>query len=244
MSDIVLTDKTDAMFYTIQGEGERTGYPSFFIRTSRCNLRCAWRNSDGSITKCDTPHTSFNPVTDKYRIEDVVFEANLKKCRDVVITGGEPYFQKSVVELIDTLVESGKFVTVETNGTIYRKSNASLLSISPKLIGSSSSTEHWARHERNRINIETLCSMVLNHKCQFKFVVNTEEDIEEIVDIAADIYEKTGIDINSLIWVMPQGVTVEQFDEKLMWLAEICKSKQWKLSDRFHIRIWGSKKGV
>ena len=43
------------IFYSIQGEGELTGIPSVFIRTSGCNLRCRW---------CDTKYASWNPVQD------------------------------------------------------------------------------------------------------------------------------------------------------------------------------------
>jgi 7-carboxy-7-deazaguanine synthase len=35
------------LFYSIQGETTRAGFPSFFIRLAGCNLNCAW---------CDTAY--------------------------------------------------------------------------------------------------------------------------------------------------------------------------------------------
>ena len=56
------------IFYSVQGEGELTGVPSVFIRTSAgCNLRCAW---------CDTPYASWRPEGENDpEVEEVVRRA-------------------------------------------------------------------------------------------------------------------------------------------------------------------------
>jgi organic radical activating enzyme len=46
----------EVVFHSIQGEGQLTGVPSVFIRTSGCNLRCRW---------CDTPYSSWRPEGEK-----------------------------------------------------------------------------------------------------------------------------------------------------------------------------------
>ena len=34
------------IFFSVQGEGGRTGWPCIFIRLAFCNLRCAWCDSE------------------------------------------------------------------------------------------------------------------------------------------------------------------------------------------------------
>jgi 7-carboxy-7-deazaguanine synthase len=53
------------IFYSIQGEGELTGVPSVFIRTSGCNLRCRW---------CDTPYASWKPEGAERSIDSILEE--------------------------------------------------------------------------------------------------------------------------------------------------------------------------
>ena len=40
--------KINEIFYSLQGEGHHTGYPSVFIRFAGCNLACPF---------CDTRHS-------------------------------------------------------------------------------------------------------------------------------------------------------------------------------------------
>ena len=55
--------KISEIFYSIQGEGMLVGVPSVFVRTSGCNLRCAW---------CDTPYTSWQPEGEERSLDFIV----------------------------------------------------------------------------------------------------------------------------------------------------------------------------
>ena len=240
-----LTLTNDAIFFTIQGEGKYIGIPSVFIRTSTCNLRCEWANGDGTYTKCDTPYSSHNPEINVMPIEDILAEVLKYQCEHVVISGGEPLLQPNIDLLVDELVKKKKLVTIETNGTLYRKDNkAQFFSISPKLATSCPHTsKEFERHHSNRLNFHALADLCKKPH-QLKFVVAHKADIEEIELMIKQIAVMNGGYDCRNVWLMPQGVTSEQFDKNLAWIAEVVKEKNWNLTDRLHVRIWGSKRGV
>ena len=98
--------RVNEVFYSIQGEGLRTGQASVFVRLSGCNLACEF---------CDTDHTAYTEMTEQ-EIVDVVREVG-GLCRWVVLTGGEPLIQP-IGGLIQTLHRHGHKVQLETNGTV------------------------------------------------------------------------------------------------------------------------------
>jgi 7-carboxy-7-deazaguanine synthase len=98
--------KVNEVFYSIQGEGLRTGQASVFLRLSECNLSCEF---------CDTDHTSYTEMTEG-EILDVMRDVG-GPCKWCTITGGEPLVQP-VQTLIRVLHEAGYKVQVETNGTV------------------------------------------------------------------------------------------------------------------------------
>src|ERR1700730_2825159 len=86
--------KIAELFYSVQGEGSLVGTPSFFIRTSGCNLRCSW---------CDTPYTSWQPEGSEMNLDAICAELQRHPARHVVVTGGEPMIAPEIVALTERL---------------------------------------------------------------------------------------------------------------------------------------------
>lgn len=112
------------IFYSIQGEGHRTGQPMVFVRLAGCNLRCDF---------CDTKYAWDIRSGREMGEDEIIGEVSKYGCKWVCLTGGEPMLQ-DVSELMRRLREEGFEVAVETNGTIFRKCLrlASWVTVSPK----------------------------------------------------------------------------------------------------------------
>jgi 7-carboxy-7-deazaguanine synthase len=95
------------VFHSVQGEGPLTGTRTSFIRTARCNLRCAW---------CDTPY-SFGPGVER-TIPSLLREVAGHRTRNVCLTGGEPLLQRESVDLVRALGRKGYTTVIETGGSL------------------------------------------------------------------------------------------------------------------------------
>lgn len=97
------------IFHSIQGESSFAGRPCVFVRTTGCNLRCAW---------CDTGY-SFHGGRDM-RVEEIMDEIRRlgRGCRLVELTGGEPLLQKDIGELAAALLAANYTVLCETSGSV------------------------------------------------------------------------------------------------------------------------------
>ncbi len=225
------------LFYSIQGEGLLSGQPSYFIRTSGCNLRCNW---------CDTDYASWNATGDEMTIDSIIAEVDLAKTDHVVITGGEPMIAKEMHLLCDKLKQNDYHVTIETAGTVSPENiRCDLASISPKMANSTPderASETWRkRHERDRINLEVLREWIDSYEYQLKFVVDTEDDIDEILELLKQLDRE--IDSYKVL-LMPQGITNEEIKSKSMLVTELCKRYRFRYCDRLHISLFGNKKGT
>ena len=95
------------VFHSVQGEGPLTGVRTTFIRTARCNLRCAW---------CDTPY-SFGPGRER-SVPSLLAEVRRNRTRHVCLTGGEPLLQSDSVRLVRSLSGQGVTTVIETGGSL------------------------------------------------------------------------------------------------------------------------------
>ncbi|HEV3333147.1 MAG TPA: 7-carboxy-7-deazaguanine synthase QueE [Bryobacteraceae bacterium] len=222
--------KIAELFYSVQGEGSLVGVPSFFIRTSGCNLRCAW---------CDTPYTSWNPEGTDLSLNQILDEVNAHPARHVVVTGGEPMIAPEIIPLCERLQAAGLHITVETAGTVFKPVACQLMSISPKLSNSTPGGNWAAQHERLRINPEVLGQLMARYEYQLKFVIAAPSDIEELRPLLAAIGANP-----SRVILMPEGVDREVLRERGVWLAEICKSEGFRFSPRLHVDLYGNRRGV
>lgn len=106
-SEIEIVD----VWKTIQGEGPFAGTPAVFVRLSGCNLQCPL---------CDTDYTSgrnkFSPIETVWLIERV---ESSNEHDLIVFTGGEPFRQTALVNTVEMLLNRGREVQIETNGTLF-----------------------------------------------------------------------------------------------------------------------------
>ena len=222
--------KIAELFYSLQGEGSLVGVPSVFIRSSGCNLRCAW---------CDTPYTSWSPEGTELGLNQIVDEVGAHPARHVVITGGEPMIQPEIVPLTERLRALGMHITIETAGTVFQPVACDLMSISPKLSNSTPAGNFAEPHDRLRIQPTVLAELMARYEYQLKFVVENPADVAEIRALmeALDAPRERVI-------LMPEGTEHAQLAERAQWLAEICKEEGLRFSPRLHIDLWGSRRGV
>ncbi len=225
------------IFYSIQGEGELTGTPSVFIRTSGCNLRCDW---------CDTPYAAWEPEGDEISIEEMIEEVNKHPANHCVITGGEPMIAKGIGELAAKLKQLEKHITIETAATVSPDNiPCDLASISPKL-GNSTPPENRAgpwteRHEKTRLQHGIIREWLNQYTYQLKFVATGETDLAEIKELLEAI-EYSGPPGKVLL--MPEGTDAETLEKRKDTLTEICDREGYRYCNRLHIELFGNTRGT
>lgn len=157
------------IFHSIQGESTHSGRPCVFVRLTACDLRCSW---------CDTPYAFTEGH--KATVDAVVNEVAGYGCPLVEITGGEPLLQQDVYPLMQTLIDRGHTVMLETGGHlgIDRVPPAVIRIVDVKCPGSGEAEKnYWPNLDR------------LGARDEVKFVLRDRADYE----YACDVVERHGL---------------------------------------------------
>jgi 7-carboxy-7-deazaguanine synthase len=109
-------------FYTIQGEGNHSGRPAYFIRLAGCDVGCVW---------CDVKESWEAGIHPIVSIEQLVQEAIASSCGFVVITGGEPAMYE-LSALTKALKDEQIEIAMETSGTYPLSGSIDWYCFSPK----------------------------------------------------------------------------------------------------------------
>lgn len=222
---------------TLQGEGMSVGVPATFLRLQGCTLDCVWCDS-ASVWKFGNPWT-FTEIFDLLESSGTI--AKFKQGQHLILTGGSPLKQQDrLARFIEQFFQRFRFIPyleIE-NESVLMPSNEMFKYIdqwnnSPKLANSE-------MKERARIKPDVLKRLNMFNNSWFKFVVNDEEDWNEIQTTFLD----TKLISKDKIILMPEGETQEKLSKSRMIAAEMAIQHNVRFTDRLHITLWDKMTGV
>ncbi len=156
------------IFQSINGEGQFCGYPTIFIRTFGCDLRCSY---------CDTMYAVKGRDFKEMSLDEILSEVKKFNCKRITLTGGEPLLQKDALDLINTLVEDDYIVEIETNGAVdltnYVGHNDVFITMDWKCPSSGMLDKMLEDNLQLLQQTDTL-----------KFVVGSKEDLDEMREVS------------------------------------------------------------
>jgi len=146
------------IFYSLQGESTTIGLPTVFVRLTGCPLRCVY---------CDTAY-AFQGGS-KMSIASILEEIGRFNTRFVTVTGGEPLAQKYCPNLLDSLIEKGYEVSLETSGAL----DISKINAQVKKVMDLKTPDSGEENKNCMSNIG-----LLTKNDEIKFVISSEGDYD------------------------------------------------------------------
>jgi len=201
------------IFLSIQGEWKNTWKPSVFVRFRWCNLKCE---------RCDSKY-SRQDIADKknMNLTEVINKIRWFSCKHIVFTWWEPaLFENIIKQIVWQLFFDWYTYEIETNW--FKKLELdhlySQVNVSYKLSSS------WNKPYELK---------ALSDRYDYKFVIDTEEDMLEMEAIINKYNLKN-------IYIMPLWVSSDT--QNRPDIIKYCIEKWYNYCQRLHILLfWNSK---
>lgn len=211
--------KVNEIFYSIEGEGIRAGYPCVFIRLNGCNLNCSY---------CDTRYACEGQDCEDLQIREILSNVREYGCKRVTITGGEPTIHTDLYDLVYELYREGYLVNIETNGT---KSASEIRNDIPSEVLITMDHKCPSSGMGVRMHIENYVG--LTEHDVLKFVVGSREDL---IDADRVITALRLHDVNPIYYFSPIFGKIEPKD-----IVEFMKEHHYndvRIQLQMHKFIW------
>lgn len=198
-----------------------------------------------------SPLMEVSDIVEKFK--ELLPGGTFSRDKHLIITGGEPLlgWQRSYPELLRKCMDIGlTHLTFETNGTqpiseeLWGFLNSQAVwpglevtfSISAKL---PCSGEKWEEAIRPDVIKEYV--KIKDHRSYFKFVVSTQQDVEDAMRAKAE-YEAAGI--NLPVYLMPVGGVNSVYELNERQVADYCRENGLRFSPRIQVPLyknaWGT----
>jgi 7-carboxy-7-deazaguanine synthase len=190
------------IYKSIQGESSYAGLPCVFVRTTGCDLRCSWCDSEFTFTGGRT-----------MGVDEIVDEVERLDCHLVELTGGEPMLQKDIDALARRLCDLGHTVLIETGG--HRDLSAAALDprvtriMDVKCPGSGEShRNHWENLEHLRPTDEVKFVLASREDYEFARDVVRRHDLERRVKVLLSVVFGKLEPREVVEWMLEDGLDV------------------------------------
>ncbi len=210
------TIRINEIFYSIQGESSRIGFPTVFIRLTGCPMRC---------TYCDTAYAFHQG--NQQEIDAIINQVQQYPTKFVTVTGGEPLAQKNCLDLLDQLCDLDYEVSLETGGGI----DISPVNAKVKIILDIKTPKSGEVENNFWPNLKQIKPMD-----EIKFVVADQEDFEW----AIQIMHEHQLDQKKILF----SPVYNQLEGELLakWILD--HGIEARLQLQLHKILWGEKQGV